>query len=143
MRRAPGWSVLAATAIELGALALLDRLTEPQSEHPARSATLAPPARLPEFIAEVADASASYYSASDGTFWMIVGLYADGRARIIDNHGRRLAGTLHDRRAEMVELGSGIASRLVAQFGIDGTLQIEMYGGAYDGRVLRCKSLEL
>ncbi|HEY8297067.1 MAG TPA: hypothetical protein VIG32_03485 [Candidatus Baltobacteraceae bacterium] len=141
MRHTPGWSVLAANALELGALAFFARVTEPAVERPYRPISFVPPSQVPEFIAEVADRSAAYYTASDGTLWIAIGLYADGRARITDNLGRRFAGTLHDRRAEMVELGSGTASDLIARFGIDGTLRLEMHGGSYDGRVFMCEPL--
>ncbi|MGZ3498243.1 MAG: hypothetical protein ACXWNK_05100 [Vulcanimicrobiaceae bacterium] len=149
MRRAPGWIVLAGVALELAALALIARAMTmasrrtPSRPHPmpAPLQAVAVPDLLPDFIAEVADNRARYYGASDGTLWIIAGLYSDGRMRMTDRFGRRFAGTVREGHAELVELDKGAACDLHVRFVTDLALHLEMHGGPYDGRTLICEAL--
>ncbi len=97
MRRFPGWISLVGIALEVTALAFMTRLSAR-----ARCKTHAQAARTPEFISEIADRDARHYRASMDDQAVHVGLYSDGRVRMVDETGARYSGRRIDEHSAQV-----------------------------------------
>ena len=94
-----------------------------------------------EFLMEIADEGANYYRASDAQIELIAGLYSDGRIRLADNGGRRLAGALIAGHADLLELQHNDWSEVFLRVTPTGRMQLELRGGPYDAHVLTCEPM--
>lgn len=169
MARAPGWTKLAATALELAALAFGSFAMElarkdmprqkPETMRPPTPAPQPPPAprmepvaqtppsREPwelhprDFLTDIHDEGANYYRASDDSVQLVAGLYSDGRIRLADESGRRFAGALIAGHADLLELRNNEWSEVFLRVTPTGRMQLELRGGPYDSHVLTCEPL--
>lgn len=130
MPRAPGWLILSEIALELAALAVVERATLPRVK----------PAGPPRFLADVADSGARYLRAGDGAVAFAVGLYSDGRVRIVDAVGRRFSGEIYDARARMFEVGGDDYFELFLEPAPRDSMRLRLRGGSYDDRLLDCEA---
>lgn len=163
MAHTPGWTKLAAPALELAALAFgtfaMDLAVgappkKPRAQPPAPAQKkieqplprpLSPDAwemRPRDFLFEIADEGANFYRAFDSTADVVAGLYSDGRIRIADMDGRRFAGALIGGHADVLELQHNEWSEVYLRVTPTGRMQLEMRGGPYNGHVLTCEPLQ-
>lgn len=150
MRRTAGWSVLAITALELGALALTCRLIG--RDHHAgvpevqpRVPQAPPPAREPALdavalLATDEEAADEYYRASDVSGELVAAFYADGRVRLTGPQ-RAFAGILQDGQADMLDVTDNTWSELFVRSTPQGDKQLELRGGVYGGRIFTCERI--
>lgn len=163
--RTPGWTKLAAPALELAALAFgafameLARSSKPGSKRPAPPPAATPPPPTPkpppppppvvfgepwtlrptEFLTEIADEGTNYYRATDDSVDMLAAVYSDGRIRLADDDGRRFAGALIGGHADLLELRDNDWSEVFVRVTPTGRMQLELRGGPYDAHVLTCE----
>jgi hypothetical protein len=169
VRRTAGWSILAITALELMALALLtramrrdprperepgplnDSIDAPQDDpadvpvdDPAAVSSASAPARETVdalgFITEAGDSNARYYRASDALGEVLAAFFDDGRMRLADGM-HRFAGMVQNGHADLLELADNTWSEVFVRVTPDGSVQLELRGGPYDARVLTCRPL--
>lgn len=155
--RSHGWSVLAETALELAALALVlhamdlarGASAEPKPaapKHdspptPAPAAQVAPTPTPLEFITEGESAGAKYYRANDEHSEILAGFYADGRVRLAGG-AHRFAGALENGRADLLDVANNLWSELFVRVTPDDRIQLELRGGPYDARVFTCEPFD-
>lgn len=154
MPRSTGWSVLAEKALEIAVLAFACRAMEKRapshafSPQPPELPQMPPapaqtPVAAPEFLREYADPQAQYYRAADDRIEVLVAMYSDGRIRIAgSSDALRFAGLVQNERGDVLEIGSNNWSKVYVRPAPDGTMQLELQGGAYDAHVLTCEPIE-
>ncbi len=146
---------MAAIALELGALAFIGYAvmvrrgsSKPPDHAEAVAATqpqerqAQPPQPAPiEFITESTDDGARYYRAVGEDVEMLAGFYSDGRLRLADSENRRFAGMLQGSHADLLQLDTNEWSEVFLRVTPTGRMQLELRGGPYDARILRCDTL--
>ena len=156
MRRTAGWSVLAVTALEIAALALINRFMGGQASQgdaaqsqpvAAQSQPVAPQVPFEEappqreqvtFLEADGDAAAEYYRAVDASGELIAAFYADGRVRLTGAE-RGFAGILQDGQADLLDVTDNTWCELFVRATPQGGRQLELRGGVYDGRIFACE----
>lgn len=157
--RSHGWSVVAETALELAALALVLRAMDlargvtAAPPRPARHAAPqpapvprpAPPPATPvspeAFITENAGADTNYYRAHDETGEILAAFYGDGRVRLAGG-AHRLAGAVENGRADLLDVANNAWCELFVRVTPDGRTQLDLRGGPYDARVFLCEPFQ-
>ncbi len=162
MPRPTGWSILAEKALEITALALVCAITEsprtsgvptvlnepPQPEpepepQPGQTDVPAAPSiyQTPmEFLQDGADDRVRIYRGYDGEGDLFAAFYSDGRIRIADGD-LRFAGMIQNGHAHLLQIDGRAWSELFIRNTPQGTMQLELRDGPYEGRVFTCETL--